>query len=128
MYTRCLYETFLALNPGDVGMVVGRSGRTINGIKHDFGMIELRVMPPCVRTGGNPWVLFRADNQLAISRAFTEILKIALESERRRKTEIPMTAAPPTHTLGDAATFHVVRDGKRVVVPENEACQDEENA
>ena len=56
------YRTSLALYPEDVGMVVGRQGRTINGIKNDLGLIELRVMQPNQFSGNFPWVFIHGIN------------------------------------------------------------------
>ena len=116
MHTRVFYESYLALHPSDVGMVVGRGGRTINGIKRDVGVMELRVMHPCPQSGGMPWVLIQGEAH-AVTKAFYEVLKIARESERRRLTEVPMAAPPPPNlTLGDIAQFHPKKDGKKIVV------------
>lgn len=114
MYTRVFYESYLALHPSDVGMVVGRGGRTINGIKREVGAMELRVMPPCPQSGGMPWVLIQGDAQ-AVTKAFYEVLKIARESERRRLTEVPMVA-PPAPTLANLANFQMMKDGKKQAV------------
>jgi hypothetical protein len=116
MITHTFYESCLALHPEDVGMVVGRGGRTINGIKRDVGAMELRVMRPCPQSSGMPWVLIQGEAH-AVTKAFYEVLKIARESERRRLTEVPMVSpTPPAPTLGDIAHFHTKKDGKKTEV------------
>ena len=127
MITRTFYESCLALHPEDVGMVVGRGGRTINGIKRDVGAMELRVMRPCPQSGWMPWVLIQGEGQ-AVTKAYYEVLTIARESERRRLTEVPMVSpTPPAPTLGDIAHFHTKKDGNKTVMSheEFERCQSE---
>ena len=120
MITRTFYESCLALHPDDVGMVVGRGGRTINGIKRDVGVMDLRVMRPCPQSGDMPWVLIQGDTQ-AVTKAYYEVLTIARESERRRLTEVSMVSpTPPAPTLGDIAHFHIKKDGKKSVMSHEE--------
>lgn len=94
-------------------MVVGRQGRTINGIKNDLSLIELRVMQPNQWSNNLPWVFIQAANTFHLQKAYMEVLKIAQESMRRRLTEIPV-AAPPPQTIADTANFVTIKNGKKV--------------
>ena len=107
------YTSYLVLNTHDVGMVVGRQGRTINGIKHDLGLIELRVMQPNQWSSNLPWVFIHGHNMFQVQKAHMEVLNIARESERRRLTEVPM-ATPPPKTIADSANFITIKNGKKV--------------
>ena len=107
------YTSWLVLWEEDVGMVVGRQGRTINGIKNDLGLIELRVMKPTQASGYLPWVFIHGLNVMQINKAYTEVLEIARESMRRRLTEVPM-ATPVPVTVAEVANFQTVKNGKKV--------------
>ena len=107
------YRASLSLYPEDVGMVVGRQGRTINGIKNDLGLIELRVMQPNQFSGNFPWVFIHGINVMQVQKAYMDVLTIAQESMRRRLTEIPM-AAPAPVTIADSANFVTIKNGKKV--------------
>ena len=107
------YRASLPLFPEDVGMVVGRQGRTINGIKNDLGLIELRVMQPNQSSGNFPWVFIHGINVMQVQKAYMDVLTIAQESMRRRLTEVPM-AAPPPQTIADTANFVTIKNGKKV--------------
>ena len=107
------YTSYIVLYPEDVGMVVGRQGRTINGIKNDLSLIELRVMQPNQWSNNLPWVFIQAANTFHLQKAYMEVLKIAQESMRRRLTEIPV-AAPPPQTIADTANFVTIKNGKKV--------------
>lgn len=107
------YTSSIILFPEDVGMVVGRQGRTINGIKNDLGLIELRVMQPNHWSTNLPWVFIHGHNLMQVQKAYMEVLNIAQESMRRRLTEIPV-AAPAPKTIADCANFLTVSNGKKV--------------
>ena len=57
-------------------MVVGRQGRTINGIKNDLSLIELRVMQPNQWSNNLPWVFIQAANTFHLQKAYMEVLKL----------------------------------------------------
>ena len=107
------YRASLALYPEDVGMVVGRQGRTINSIKNELGLIELRVMQPNQWSGNFPWVFIHGINAMQVQKAYMDVLTIAQESMRRRLTEIPMTAPAPV-TIADSANFVTIKNGKKL--------------
>ena len=97
------YESFINIHPDHTGLIIGRSGSTIQKIQRDTGVDVLRIRKPNNMSGGMPWIQIRGHIK-SVENAYQRVLTIAQEADRRiprmgqrNVMTGPPVPPPPTH-------------------------------